>query len=201
MSIQNPTTGRFLTGPDFQPLLERLLRHRRIESGPLPTDCWIWTGNKDPDGYGRMDIRGPEGKRTHRVNRVSFTLFVGPIMAAKPKILHRCDVRACFRPNHLHAGTDASNIQERDERGRTACGERQGASKLTAPDVETIRALASTGIATSVLAVRYGITPRQVRNVMQGKAWTHLLHPTPRPVGDPPQPPRGRSDEEGGGDE
>ena len=66
----------------------------------------------------------------HRVHRVAWALFRGPI----PKgmcVLHYCDNRPCCNPDHLYLGTNANNTADMLARGRESRGERSGQAKLT----------------------------------------------------------------------
>lgn len=93
----------------------------RVDRSAGPTVCWPFTGPLDKDGYG---IAGHGGKRAHRV---AFALANQrePVLP----VLHRCDNRPCCQPLHLYEGTQAQNIADRDQRGRTARGERNGRYK------------------------------------------------------------------------
>lgn len=48
-------------------------------------------------------------------------------------VLHRCDVPACIRPDHLYVGDHARNMADRQERGRQARlrGESNGMAKVS----------------------------------------------------------------------
>src|SRR4051812_4751656 len=48
------------------------------KNGPLFNDrgpCWLWTGRKTADGYGRVQVAG----RQKMVHRWSYELLVGPV--------------------------------------------------------------------------------------------------------------------------
>jgi len=72
--------------------------------------CWIWRGNIDHKGYGRISQ-----KKTHRW---SYEFYKGPI----PKgyvVRHKCDNPPCLNPDHLEIGTRADNNRDRHERKRS----------------------------------------------------------------------------------
>lgn len=71
--------------------------------------CWLWTGSKNPNGYGQINVF-VDGKRgIARAHRVSYEMANGPIQPGL-KIDHICRVRHCVRPDHLEAVTERENI-------------------------------------------------------------------------------------------
>ena len=76
-------------------------------------DCWLWTGYKTNNGYGRFWFSG----KPTLVHRFSYELHYGEIPADKV-ICHSCDVRNCIRPEHLFCGTHQDNVNDRDKKGR-----------------------------------------------------------------------------------
>lgn len=86
--------------------------------------CWLWTGSVDESGYGKYSLHG----KPQMAHRVSWQIANGPI----PKglcVLHNCpdgdNPRCCF-PGHLWLGSRAENNADRDKKGRTAFGGRNG---------------------------------------------------------------------------
>lgn len=145
-------------------VLDRIFAQARI----APSGCWEFTGPHDNDGYGSVTVAG----RTVKVHRVVYERLVGPIPPGQVT-RHHCDNPACFRPECLIPGTQAENIADRDARGRTARGERNGRAKLTATAVAEIRQLSTNGqpINKAVLARRYGVTRRAITFVLEGITW------------------------------
>lgn len=88
--------------------------------GPVPAvapglgPCWLWTGVRHPDGYGRMHLKG----RYVQAHRWSYEHFVGPIRAGL-EIDHLCRVTSCVRPEHLEPVTRLEN-QRRAQKFRTS---------------------------------------------------------------------------------
>ncbi len=66
-------------------------RFRRESSG-----CWIWTGTKNKQGYGKVSWRG----RTVLAHRAAL-LDDGLEIAASDHVYHRCQNHLCINPSHL----------------------------------------------------------------------------------------------------
>ena len=72
--------------------------------------CWLWTGCRT-NGYGRLRVAG----RLMLAHRVSFHLHNGFLPVV---VMHKCDVRACVRPDHLAAGDYRTNWLDALAKGR-----------------------------------------------------------------------------------
>lgn len=138
-------------------------------------DCWLWTGARDRDGYGRFRVlhawRG--------AHRMAWLLARGPIPDGL-HVLHRCDAAACVRPEHLKLGTHAENMADMAARGRAR-------AKLTPLAVKEARAAHAGGVGYAKLAARYGVAPETMRAAMRGETWRHvdiaaLCHPNERTI-------------------
>ena len=160
------------------------------------TGCWIWTGAKDRDGYGRFWIGG----KTKRAHRVSYEAFKGPI-PGDLELLHSCDNPSCVNPEHLSAGTSKDNSQDMMRKGRHVwtlhpekCprgdahhwrrhpdrvirlpGELNPNAKLKADQVVEIRArYAAGGVTYAALGGDYRITATLACAIVKRRAWRHL---------------------------
>lgn len=69
--------------------------------------CWLWTGSKDPYGYGYLKV-GRKGRVIG--HRLSYELAKGPISKDK-EIDHLCHNPGCVNPSHLEAVSHAENIR------------------------------------------------------------------------------------------
>jgi len=72
------------------------------------TDCWLWTGFTNSDGYGYIGSKS--------VHREIFKMYKR--LPEGKSVLHKCDVRNCVNPDHLYAGTQQQNIKDMMKRGR-----------------------------------------------------------------------------------
>lgn len=79
----------------------------RVDAQGL-TDCWLWTGATQTNGYGSA-AHGGEG-RTALAHRVAYELAVGPIPAPLT-VDHLCRNKKCCNPAHLELVTAAENTR------------------------------------------------------------------------------------------
>lgn len=82
-------------------------------------NCWEWTGFRNDNGYGYMQVYGKNIRPRKKIgaHRMSYIIHFGDI----PKgfcICHKCDNRNCVNPNHLFLGTYNDNIQDMIKKGR-----------------------------------------------------------------------------------
>ncbi len=173
-------------GPRAKPLADRFWPHvAKTDDG-----CWLWTGYRAANGYGRIPVPRLNHKRPWTIgwaHRVSYALNVGPITEGL-SVLHRCDNPQCVRPDHLFLGTQRDNIQDAARKGRTARGDRSFArlhperlqrgeqrpnAKLTLAIATEIRArLINAPVGTAAaLARTYGVSPAIICGIRKGKLW------------------------------
>jgi len=153
---------RQLHGAD---LATRLAHYTKKGAG-----CWEWTGSRDPNGYGRLNIGGYPAL----AHRLSWQVHCHEI-SPEQHVLHRCDNPACVRPDHLFLGDQADNNHDMIAKGRfspgVSLGEDHGHAKLTDDDVRAIRA--HPGPQTAI-AKQFGISQAQVSDIKRRKSWAHL---------------------------
>lgn len=138
-------------------------------------DCWNWMAFRNPSGYGMIR----NGKRMALAHRVGWVLANGEVPLGR-QVLHHCDNRACVNPAHLYIGTNADNIRDKVERGRSRFPhpERQGElhpmAKLSSEQVEEIRNR-STGARGEGrrFAREYGVSPSLISLIVNRKLWAH----------------------------
>ena len=83
----------------------------RLEERLAPvteSGCWLWLGELNRNGYGRLSVGG----RRAMAHRLAYELLVGPI-APGLVLDHLCRVRCCCNPAHLEPVT----VRENTHRG------------------------------------------------------------------------------------
>ena len=75
--------------------------------------CWIWQGEKRPNGYGVVKNCGARIS----VHRLMFLLWNKVPIGGK-LVLHHCDIRDCINPEHIYLGTYTDNNRDTVKRGR-----------------------------------------------------------------------------------
>ena len=150
--------------------------------------CWLWTGTRNPNGYGM--IRARPGKTRDLTHRVSWMLHNGDIPDGLC-VLHRCDNPACVRPEHLFLGTRADNVHDMVAKGRGARGansgsaryprlrarqgEAHGSARLTERDVRFIRdEFAANRMTKRELATMFSVAPEHVHRICRRLVWKHV---------------------------
>lgn len=134
-----------------------------------PNQCWEWIGNLTEKGYGQMRINGV----TFSAHRLSWLLFHGGGQN-NFQVLHKCDNRKCFNPNHLFLGTNADNVKDRNSKNRQAKGANIRTTKLSKANVRLIRLCFSKGINKAVLARKFKVNYTTILAIVNRKTWKHI---------------------------
>jgi HNH endonuclease len=151
------------------------------KDGPVHPEhgqCWVWTGCRNANGYGRFMLR----RRLEYSHRVAWELSFGPIPDGL-WVLHKCDNGrvGCVNPAHLFLGTVADNVADMVAKGRGAPpplrrGEANGGGgKLTEADVRAIADEHAAGDLTiKAIARKYGVSGTMVGYIARRQSWRHL---------------------------
>jgi hypothetical protein len=129
--------------------------------------CWLFKG-ANVNGYGR--IKDTKGKLV-RVHRYIYQLINGKILPIDVDVLHKCDVRNCWRPSHLFEGNDIVNSLDRVKKGRQVKGKRQYFAKLDNNQVRMIRIFAERGFDYILLGWMFRVDPSNISRIVNRKTW------------------------------
>lgn len=116
----HPTWGRFCTKSCARSGEERKTLEERFWSKVRKTEaCWLWTGTRTEDGYGRFLVGGrPEnGGRSWGVHRFAYEYLVGPIpegLSIDHVKARGCTSTLCVNPAHLEPVPIRVNILRGD---------------------------------------------------------------------------------------
>lgn len=128
--------------------------------------CWLWTGGKFADGYGRISSKN----QAQRAHRVAYQLTKGDIPTGM-MVCHHCDNPLCCRPDHLFVGTASDNTRDAANKGRMAVCAANANAKLSAEQVCELREAFGRGDSKWVLAARYALNENMVLNIVTGRHW------------------------------
>lgn len=136
----------------------------RDHVGFFSDDCLIWPYRTVPAGYGLAVIGGVQ----KRASRWMCILAHGEPKSHGLVAAHNCGNPSCVNPRHLRWATDYENSQDTILHGRTPRGERSGRAKLTAKDVEDIRAAPPN---LKILCEKYGVSKGCISKIRHGSRW------------------------------
>lgn len=130
--------------------------------------CWI-SPILNGKGYGNICFRGLKSKLAHRI---SYSEFKGEI-PEQMHICHKCDVPACYNPDHLFLGTPKDNVHDGIKKGRIKHLGAKGRSciftNLTEFQVEEIRKLYTEGFSCKRLSIIFNCTKEYISKIIRKK--------------------------------
>ncbi len=123
------------------------------------TGCLEWIGGCHSDGYGIFRV----GRRVLRAPRVVWELAHGPIPLGQVVRHKVCDNRRCVDPTHLAIGTQAENMADMVEAGRSA-------RTLGDHEVAAIHGFAMDRMTQAEIGARFNVSQQQVSRILGAKA-------------------------------
>lgn len=146
--------------------VERFNKHTQA----TPDGCIIWTGSKDPQGYGFFHFGGKG--RSVKAHRFSVVLK-GQGIAQGQVICHSCDNPSCVNPDHLFVASQKENVKDSIDKGRFL--RNRGTKKLTKEVEAKILSLKDAGFGSRKITAEIGFLSRAtVQRVMLGLTWARF---------------------------
>lgn len=133
-----------------------------------PRECWLWTGARKFDGYGRIW----DGRGNALAPRIAWLLTTGEAVPSGLCVCHRCDNPPCVNPAHLFLATNADNVRDCHAKGRWTRGETHGNAKLSGAQVQAI--LSDSNTPAADLARELGVSPSAINDIKRGRSWAWL---------------------------
>lgn len=163
-----------MVAPDYDEWLD-ILRSKSREV-PLAEDDpirdlginsphWIHRGGLTPNGYALVSLDG----RQDRAHRYALEAKLRRQLKDGEHARHLCgrgELKSCYSPDHLVAGSAADNAKDAIWHGTIKKGEQHQSARLTDAAVAEIRAASSAGRPNIVLAREYGVNPSSISNII-----------------------------------
>jgi hypothetical protein len=132
--------------------------------------CLIWIGNRDKDGYGRLETMGRLPRRVHRaVWEHHFGKIPDDLV-----IRHTCDNPPCCEITHLIPGTTDQNNKDCISRDRNSYGENHYKTILTNNDVLNIRSRLTQGESTRSLSMAFNVSISTIKSIRSRHTWKNI---------------------------
>lgn len=119
----------------YRDIEERLLANSIAENTGFllhgqPSDCWVWIGNRDDDGYGRVTLHVDGKHRKVRAHRLAHEVFRGVTLTPEQTLDHLCLCKACIHPNHTEPISNSENVKRMQDRWRNWRAEQAGQTRM-----------------------------------------------------------------------
>jgi uncharacterized protein YerC len=168
-----------MTEQQKRQFLANVNKQSGVRLNNLTTECWIWEGYKDLEGYGNFQTKWAKELNTKYAHRISFHLFKEEFLPTKDRnkdLLHSCDNTSCVNPEHLRFGNMTENTKDRDERGRGVVlqGFQHGSSIFTPTDVDKIVYMRLTGSTHEQIWEEMGCERPTIKRLLTGKTYDKI---------------------------
>lgn len=120
------------------------------------------------NGYRSVVLTDGPIKKNITLHKMVHEAFIGPIDNGL-HIRHLDGNRINNMPHNLKVGTPAENWADTVVHGTSCSGENARAAKLTWEEAEAIRNMPRKN--RRAIADRFGVAPRAIRNIQNGKTW------------------------------
>ena len=126
------------------------------------------------NGYLRVSLSRPKGRKTVSVHRLVALAFLGEAPSNSHEVAHRDGNPANNHLSNLRWATKAENQGDRVAHGTHSRGERHPMVKLTKAEVIAIRHSPRCFGSGRELAQKYNVTPAAISAIRKGKLWSHV---------------------------
>lgn len=92
---------------------KKVEKQTTVTSGHVSTPCWLWTGGKDKQGYGRVWLNGKLVTAHHVSLNLACIGIPEGLLAC-----HHCDNPSCVNPEHIFFGDHSDNGKDAQRKGR-----------------------------------------------------------------------------------
>ena len=134
----------------------------RVDSRGGGDACWLYTGSKRSNGYGRLRVDWKH-EAAHRM-AVFYSTGVHP---GDGFVMHSCDNPPCCNPRHLSIGTHSDNMRDRSAKGRSPLHR----AVLNQAQADDIRGRLERGDMACKLAREYEVSETCISRIKLGKTW------------------------------
>lgn len=145
---------------------EERLSNWSPEPGPLDTDCWIWQGTLNSDGYATVKYN----QKAYKAYRVMWERHNEEEIPPGMNACHRCDQPACVNPAHIFIGTQVDNIMDMVGKSR-----QRAPRGLTDSQVRAIRSMVRGGMKQSEVVRMMGLDSSTVSRIVNNKLYKDVV--------------------------
>jgi hypothetical protein len=145
-------------------LEDRFMKYIFIDTN---SGCWLWTGNVDHYGYGRLGYK----MKSYRASRAAMLIFNGKD-PGKLFVCHKCDNPLCANPEHLFLGTQKDNMQDCKNKKRQNAGSKNGSAKLQESDIPKIFEMAKSGATHLEISKVFSVSRSNIGSILNKKRWS-----------------------------
>ena len=127
------------------------------------SNCHIYQGSKDKDGYGKISFKGID-YRTHILSWESHNKTKR--QNKKLCIRHLCNEKSCCNPVHLEIGTSRENSLDSLSTNKKV--------KLKVEEVIEIKKLLLENKSAECLSKKYKVAKISISRIKTGRTWSHI---------------------------